>query len=378
MRGGVLQLSRWGLLDEIIAAGTPPVKRTTFRYGDESCRHQRQTVTRVSTRSTLHVAPCSTLCSCVRRSTPASTCITALGDRPDHARRSGGRGARHHLGRTVRRSRRTAGDRRRRHPLDHRGRASARRSPELGVHVGAVTYAYWSDLTTDGYEWNFRPNGCSGVIPTNNGQACVFASASPERIGRGGVALIGDVVAEGSPELAERLRKASPPRGTRTWNGHRGYIRRSYGPGWALVGDAGYFKDPISAHGLTDALRDAELLARAVIDGFGDDSSLDDALEHYETTRDRLSIPLFDVVDRIAGQQWDDAEIAELLLQLSSAMVRRSRHARRPRIGPRVMSRRTLLGVWAHPDDDPHKSVDLMVPDRRVARVHGPRPTGPI
>ena len=35
LRGGVLQLSRWGLLGEIVAAGTPPVKRTTLRYGDE-------------------------------------------------------------------------------------------------------------------------------------------------------------------------------------------------------------------------------------------------------------------------------------------------------------------------------------------------------
>ena len=49
----------------------------------------------------------------------------------------------------------------------------------------------------------------------------------------------------------------------RTFTGLRGYVRRSWGPGWALVGDAGYYKDPLSAHGLTDALRDAELLARA-------------------------------------------------------------------------------------------------------------------
>ena len=48
---------------------------------------------------------------------------------------------------------------------------------------------------------------------------------------------------------------------------------------------------------------------------------VDDALEHYQTTRDRLSIPLFDVVDRIASQQWDDTEIAHLLLRLSSAMT---------------------------------------------------------
>ena len=191
----------------------------------------------------------------------------------------------------------------------------------VGQHASATTYGYWTDLATDGYEWNFRPNACSGVIPTNDGKACVFASASPKRIGRGGVAVLGDVIAEGTPQLAERLRRASPPQGTRTWPGQPGYMRRCHGPGWALVGDAGYFKDPLSAHGLTDALRDAELLARAVSDGLGDDASLDDALEHYQTTRDRLSIPLFDVVDRIASQQWDDTEIAHLLLQLSSAMT---------------------------------------------------------
>jgi 2-polyprenyl-6-methoxyphenol hydroxylase-like FAD-dependent oxidoreductase len=191
----------------------------------------------------------------------------------------------------------------------------------VGQHASATTYGYWSDLATDGYEWDFRPNACSGVIPTNDGQACVFASASPKRIGRGGVALLEDVIAEGTPQLAERLRRAPPPQGTRTWPGQPGYMRRCHGPGWALVGDAGYFKDPLSAHGLTDALRDAELLARAVSDGLGQHTRVDDALEDYQTTRDRLSIPLFDVVDRIAGQQWDNNEIGRLLLQLSSAMT---------------------------------------------------------
>jgi 2-polyprenyl-6-methoxyphenol hydroxylase-like FAD-dependent oxidoreductase len=87
------------------------------------------------------------------------------------------------------------------------------------------------------------------------------------------------------------------------------------------VGDAGYFKDPLSAHGLTDAFRDAELLADAVVYGFGTHASLDDALAHYEATRDRLSIPFFGVADRIASQRWNDEQIAQLLLQLSSLMA---------------------------------------------------------
>jgi flavin-dependent dehydrogenase len=53
----------------------------------------------------------------------------------------------------------------------------------------------------------------------------------------------------------------------RGFAGQVGFFRKCYGPGWALVGDAGYFKDPITAHGMTDALRDAELLARGVVHG---------------------------------------------------------------------------------------------------------------
>jgi len=195
-----------------------------------------------------------------------------------------------------------------------------------GRYAGATTYGYWRELATDGYEWNFRPNACSGVVPTGDGRACVFAHAPLARIGRGGVACITDVVTESSDDLAARLRAASPPLATRTWPGQPGHLRAACGPGWALVGDAGCFTDPIGAHGLTDALRDAELLARAVVGAFAggrfvDDDRLDEALERYQTVRDRLGVPLFDVVDRIASHQWDDAEIARLLPQLSSAMV---------------------------------------------------------
>jgi acyl dehydratase len=111
-----------------------------------------------------------------------------------------------------------------------------------------------------------------------------------------------------------------PPRAVRTFTGQPGHMRRSWGPGWALVGDAGYFKDPLTAHGLTDALRDAELLARgiiAVIDGADER----DALARYQMTRDALSTALFDVTSVIAGHRWTDAEIPGLLLQLNAAMA---------------------------------------------------------
>jgi len=78
----------------------------------------------------------------------------------------------------------------------------------VGTSAAAVTYGYWSGLETDGYEWNFRPGAASGVIPTNHGQACVYASASPRRIGRGGLAPLTQIVADSSPDLAAKSKRA--------------------------------------------------------------------------------------------------------------------------------------------------------------------------
>ena len=76
------------------------------------------------------------------------------------------------------------------------------------------------------------------------------------------------------------------------------------------MGDAAYFKDPLTAHGITDALRDAELLARAISAGG------DDALAEYQATRDELVKGLFDVTDRIASFEWslDEARVHHLVL----------------------------------------------------------------
>ena len=97
--------------------------------------------------------------------------------------------------------------------------------------------------------------------------------------------------------------------------GLTGYLREAAGPGWALVGDAGYFKDPITAHGITDALRDAEILARAVASGGPD------AVGRYQAERDELSLRLFRVAGRMASFAWTADEIAEYLLELGEAMA---------------------------------------------------------
>jgi flavin-dependent dehydrogenase len=105
----------------------------------------------------------------------------------------------------------------------------------------------------------------------------------------------------------------------RGFGGLPGYLRRAGGPGWTLVGDAGYFKDPLSTHGMSDALRDAELLARALVDALGG-APEPAALAGYQQVRDRLSTALFDVVEQVSGYGWSEEELRRLLRAMSAAM----------------------------------------------------------
>jgi flavin-dependent dehydrogenase len=187
-----------------------------------------------------------------------------------------------------------------------------------GSAASAIVYGYWPSPRLSHYEWFYRPGVSAGIIPTNHGQVCVWAGLPAERFAserRGGLAgLFARVLAEAAPPAAALVAGGERVGALRGFPGVPGYLRRAAGPGWALVGDAGYFKDPLTAHGISDALRDAEFLSRSVVDGGSD------ALRDYERTRDRLSLPLFDAAEAIAGYGWDLSEIRDLLLSESAAM----------------------------------------------------------
>ena len=196
-------------------------------------------------------------------------------------------------------------------------------APVVKVGRGASNYLYryWSGVETDGYDWVFRPGVTAGVIPTNDGLTCVFVGSDIERIARGADEYV-SLLAEASPDVAARVLAGRPQGRARRFVGRPGLVRRPWGPGWVLVGDAGYWKDPISAHGITDALRDAELAANAIVGAVGTSgASAVEWMERYHEVRDRLSNDLFDVTDRVATGDWTDDDIPLLLLAMSQAMA---------------------------------------------------------
>jgi flavin-dependent dehydrogenase len=192
-----------------------------------------------------------------------------------------------------------------------------------GRHSTAVLYTYWEDMPVDGYYWRFRPGASIGAIPTNDGATCVFATVPPDRfraeVHGDALSSYRDWIRDASPAFAARLDDAVRVEPVRGFGGQTGFIRKSTGPGWALVGDAGYFKDPLTAHGITDALRDAELLARAIVRGTAA------ALEDCETLRNDLSRRLFELTDEIASLSWTDDHLQSLHRAFSAEMSREVR-----------------------------------------------------
>ena len=185
-----------------------------------------------------------------------------------------------------------------------------------------MIYAYFEGCDPEGYEWFFPPTLAAGAIPTNDGTLLWVGhgaqSDPPTR--QEPEAQFWHRFRDAAPELAEPARNATRTSRWHRFPGQIGYIRQSFGPGWALVGDAAHFNDPLSAHGLTDALRDAELLARAVDTALRGSASFEDALAHYQRIRDELTVPMFRAVDRLASYEWDTNEARELLLVMSAIM----------------------------------------------------------
>ena len=112
-------------------------------------------------------------------------------------------------------------------------------------------------------------------------------------------------------ELEERVMAVGIPKKLRAFPGVPGFLRESVGPGWALVGDAGYFRDPITAHGMTDALREAELLSHAIVSG---------GLGEYQADRDARVRGMLDITDRIAALDWTLDEVKAHHVELNRQM----------------------------------------------------------
>jgi flavin-dependent dehydrogenase len=178
-------------------------------------------------------------------------------------------------------------------------------------------YAYWSGLPADGFDTYIRAESGRGwaAIPTHDGLTCVVqgtpqADFATTKKDVEGTYLEGFELA---PEFAERINGAKRESGFMGAGDLSGYFRKPYGPGWALVGDAGYHKHPITAFGITDAFRDAEAVASALDETFSERRSFDDAMADYQRARDEEAMPIYEFTCDFAKLEPPPPEMQQLI-----------------------------------------------------------------
>ena len=196
---------------------------------------------------------------------------------------------------------------------------------EVRGEDSATHYAYfsgeWSAL-----EYHLGDRSLAGVIPTNNGESCIWvctpadvalhARRSHETIDAAFDALL----EASSPELAVRLITGATRRSTtRGIIGMPNHIRNPIGPGWALVGDAGYHRDAITGQGISNAFRDAELLATALDLVLCGDADERPALASYRFERDEQLREIFEITCELTTYPSPD-RFMELQKQLGLAV----------------------------------------------------------
>jgi 2-polyprenyl-6-methoxyphenol hydroxylase-like FAD-dependent oxidoreductase len=163
-------------------------------------------------------------------------------------------------------------------------------------------YSYFSGFEADDLEEYVRDYQAVGCFPTHGGLTLI-AVLWPSRMFQGVRADIdGHVhkVLESTPTVADRMLRAKREE---KWIGTAGvpnYFRQPFGQGWALVGDAAYNKDPITAQGISDAFIDADGLATALDDGWSGRRSLTDALAAHQASRDQRVKPMYDFTCQLA------------------------------------------------------------------------------
>lgn len=316
IRTGVLQLRRTGVLDRIIAAGTPPVRRVDLVFGPEHVSFPVVDAFGVDT----YYAPRRTILdtilleAAVEAGVEFHPDVSITGVSRDDTGRVNGTFAR------------TGEERdtwvRARHVVGADGSNSrVARSVDAAIlrqrrPNNAMVYGYFAGVEAAGYDFRFVEHRNVGVVPTNDDLTLVFAGGPIAQAHADGERYLMSTLGRVAPELAEAVGAGARTERLHRANGITSILRDPAGPGWSLVGDAGFTEDPISAHGISDALRDAELCAEAVDTALRDPAAEAEGADLYRRTRNRFAVPLIETAIRLASFDWDEQEASRLLRQI--------------------------------------------------------------
>jgi len=343
-RPGVVQLHRWGLLPAVLASGAPAIRQVTFTAAGDSVTRAVKDKAGVD----LLVAPRRYILDTIVAEAAAQAGVhmrlgvAVTGVRLDDTGRAIGVYGHDRTGAAL--------------ELDARFVVGAdglgsRVARSVGAEVienrgdhGAVQYAYFAGLRWHGIELFIADRALAGVFPTHHDEACIWvgtpsthAHAARRRAASREEAFTAQLE-HAAPDLAARLRTAQRTSSVTGMLRAPNQVRRAHGPGWALVGDAGYHRDPVTGHGLSDAYRDAELLAVALHQALRGQTEESTALAGYQHQRDQAMREVFELTSTMATYP-PVPEFVALQKQLSRAIdIEAAEAAARPVPGERELA----------------------------------------
>jgi flavin-dependent dehydrogenase len=343
-RSGVVQLRRWRLLDAVLDSGAPAIRQVTFNAGGEAISRTIKDKSGVDclVAPRRYVLDTLLVTAAERAGAEVRPGVTVTGVRRDGRGRVVGVSGHDRAGAPVELGARWVVG------ADGLGSRVAR---SVGAAInearpagGAAQYAYYAGIPWSGIEFFVAERSFAGVFPTHDGQACIWvcnpsadARAVRRRTGSRAEAF-GELLQRSAPQLAERLRQARRTSPVQGMLRQPNQLRQAFGPGWALVGDAGYYRDAVTAYGISDAFRDAELLAAALDQALGAGAQETTALAAYRQQRDQALREIFEITCRLAAYP-PVPRFVELQKQLSAAIDKEAAAlAARPIPGQRLLA----------------------------------------
>lgn len=310
---GIAALARWGLLDQLTASGCPAVPRYSFDFGSFTIAGRPRPVEG----NAVGYGPRRTVLdkllvdAAARAGAEVREGFSVDGLLIDDGRVTGVRGRSHGGGEVLEHARVVIG-------AD--GRYSRVAETVEPAHYNdrepleCGYYTYWSNLPVAGFEIYVRPHRGWGAIPTHDGLTLVVVGWPYREFdaNKRDVEAAYHRALELAPEFAGRVRSAAreaPFRGGPVSS----FFRKPFGPGWALVGDAGYNKDPITAWGISDAFLDAERCGVALHQWLTGERSFDEAMSGYQQQRDQHALPMFELTCNFAALEPPPPEMAQVL-----------------------------------------------------------------
>jgi flavin-dependent dehydrogenase len=302
---GKMRLHRWGLLDEVMASGVPPIAVSHLHAGEMELVPPRPEMPDGITADAI----------CPRRYILDNILVKA----------AVGAGAELREGMSVRdliwEDDRVVGI-----------RAQAKDQPSIeeraklvigadGLHsvvarnvkpeeydtIPSLTFAYytyWTGVTDpDMHIYFFDDKRGILIFPTHDGKVCIGVGGDISGYSEFKRDIEGNymTIIDRVPSLSAAIRAGKREE---RWMGtcdQPNYFRKPYGPGWALVGDAGYHRDFLTGLGITDAFRDAEYVAEAAHEGLSGTRPMEEAMASYQLKRDAVAKPLYDFTTKMAG-----------------------------------------------------------------------------